>query len=343
MRLRPSGIFVIALLVATCVPSAHAQGGGETRTTVVVQGQTATRELKITLDNGDLGEGENGIVVLLSNGGAIEMLSFNANSLPFGAELGPMGAALLGSLGPNSPLSIVDPGVSYIHQLIKRHDVRSDLFLNSKQREQLDQLDAQEHQAAQLNGNVLVTSPNAGPAATVGSSGSNAAANVQQEITSRSMKLSEPAKQSPDEQDRKLAAILTPRQIQRLKELDLQYRGALALGVKPVAEKATLKADQEPVAADLLKAYHEVVKKALGIEQTTHRSTEADGSVSVSINSSSTLSSPDEMRSRLERAHDEIENARRKLADKLLKGLADSQRAEWKAMTGVRFQFLSLE
>jgi hypothetical protein len=145
-----------------------------------------------------------------------------------------------------------------------------------------------------------------------------------------------------DERDRKLAAILTPKQIKRLKELDLQYRGPLAMGVKPVDDKALLTETQAPAIADLLKEYRDSVRKSLGVEQKVTQSTGPDGSTSLNVNSS-VSASPDEMRARLEKAHDDIEQSRRRLGDKALKSVTDTQRSEWKNITGVRFQFQSLD
>jgi hypothetical protein len=144
------------------------------------------------------------------------------------------------------------------------------------------------------------------------------------------------------DRDKKLAEILTAKQIKRLNELDLQYRGPLAMGVKPVAEKAKVVDPQAPAVADLLKEYRDNVRKALGIEQKVTRTEGPNGSTSVNVNTNVSNGAPSEMRARLEKAHDEIENSRKTLGEKALKTVTEAQRSEWKKLVGNRFQFVTL-
>jgi len=326
--------FAAAALVcalASC-SLAHAQeGNGEVGGTVIIKGDGGTRTIHIDPSQLQGNAEGNSIVVVFSNGNG-DLISFAGSpaDLPFGGNLGPFGLAALMNAGGTGGLNIIDPGVSYIHQLIKRSDVRSDLFLATKQCEQLDQMESAESQAAQQRLNSI---PRAGA-----SGGTDPNITIQDRVK----KLHELAGGMADDRDKKLAAILTPKQIKRLKELDLQFRGPLAMGVKPVAEKAKLTDVQAPVVVDLLTKYHDTVRKALGIDQKISRSQDANGSTSISVSSSASIGSPDEMKAKLEKAHDEIEQSRRKLGDQALKSLTDTQISEWRSLTGVRFQFQTL-
>ena len=329
----PCASIIGAALVCGLVHAnpARAQDGTIiTQRHIVINGPNGTQELQIN------GTGANGDqVMVLSISGADGLFSFigNSNDLPFGGSLGPFGLVTMAAGSANLSLVPIDPGVSYIHQLIKRADVRSDLFLDSKQREQLEALDEAEKQAAQQRIIQLDGAIN-------GVQGDKAGA-AQGAIADRAKALHELAQGTADERDRKLAAILTPKQIKRLKELDLQYRGPLAMGVKPISSKALLTDAQAPAVADLLKEYRDSVRKKLGVEQNITRSTGPDGSNSVSVNSSISTS-PDEMKARMEKAYDEIEQSRRLLGDKALKAVTDTQRSQWKDLTGTRFQFQTL-
>src|SRR5262249_22694204 len=142
--------------------------------------------------------------------------------------MGPNGVPMIGG-----GMDIIDPGRTYIFQLIKRDDVRSQILLTARQREALDASDKTQQDAMQqqmklnlqhLGGDFQ------------GKSKEEMAAAMQE----RAKQIQEQMKGMSDDREKRLAAILTPKQMARLKELDLQWRGPLAMGVKPVAEQAKL-------------------------------------------------------------------------------------------------------
>jgi len=275
------------------------------------------------------------MVVKINGSNGVFSFIGSPTELPFNGTLGPLGFAAMASGGANGSLVPIDPGVSYTHQLIKRPDVRSDLFLDPKQRDLLEEMEASNNKAMEQK------IAQFGPRETQGSTTNKGADGGQNGVADRAKALHDMNLGSADERDKKLAAILTPKQIKRRKELDLQYRGPLAMGVKPVADKAQLTDKQAPAVADLLKEYRDSVRKALGVEHKETRTTGPDGSTSVNVNSSFS-GSPDEVKARLEKAHDEIERSRRNLGDKALKTITGAQRAEWQNLTGARFQFQTL-
>jgi hypothetical protein len=305
---------------------AHAQGASTERR-IIINGPDGTREINI--DGAGLDDQTVMVVGISGSDGTFSFIG-SPSDLPFGGTLGPLGLMAMASGGVSGRFVPIDPGVSYIHQLIKRADVRSDLFLDPKQRDQLEEMETADNKATEQRITQLDRSIK----------GAQGDASGQNGIADRAKTLHDTIQGSADERDKKLAAILTPKQIKRLKELDLQYRGPLAMGVKRVADKAQLTEKQAPAVADLLKEYRESVRKALGIEQNETRSTGPDGS-SVSVSSSISASS-DELKARLEKAHDDIEQARRALGEKALKSVTDTQRSEWKNLTGSKFQFQTL-
>ena len=315
-------------------PARAQNGSGTTERHVIIKGPDGTQEFRIS--GNDLGDQPLMVVQISGSNGVVSFIG-TPSDLPFGGTLGPLGFFAMANGGVNGSLVPVDPGVSYIHQLIKRPDVRSDLFLDSKQRDQLEDMEAAENQAAnhriaQLGG--AIKGSQGGAAARSGDGAQNS-------ISDRATKLHEMVQGSADERDKKLAEILTPKQIKRLKELDLQYRGPLAMVVKPVADKALLTDKEAPAVADLLKEYRDSVRKALGVEQKVTRTTSPDGSTSVNVNSSISAS-PDEIIARLDKAHEEIEQSRRLLSDKALRSVTEAQRSEWQGLNGVKFQFQTL-
>lgn len=143
---------------------------------------------------------------------------------------------------------------------------------------------------------------------------------------------------------KKMAAILTPAQWARLRELDLQWRGPLAMGVKDVAEQAKLTTEQRPVVADFLKQYHQEVSKRLGMnfkiaspEHLTKAGTPATRSQTPTPPPAPTT--PAEMQAHLERTAKELEKTRKSLGDKALTSLSSDQRTQWSALTGKPFVF----
>ena len=315
-----------AILVASAASAVRAQendppaGGG-----VIILRNGGDQKV-ISIDPRQLKDISGGIVmVAVSGNGEFSAITGSPADMPFGGMLGPFGMGG-GLAGIGKGLNIVDPGVSYIFQLIKRSDVRSELFLDPKQREKLEQMFNEESAAAQQRANALKDSLKSG-GASVGSA----------------QKATQFFGPNASDREKKLAEILTPKQLKRLKELDLQYRGPLAMGVKPVAEKAKLTETEAPAVADLLQKYHEAVRKALGFEQKVQRTENGNGNTSVSISTSVNITgSQQELEQKAQKAQEVIDAARKALGAQALKSIASDHALEWKGLAGPRFQFQSL-
>ncbi len=318
-------------------------GGGEKH--VIIKTGDGTKEIHINL-KGDPSQFGDAQVFALKVGADGNLFSFmgSPNEMPFGDALGPMGFAVMG--GANGTIPIIDPGYCYVYQLINRSDVRSDLFLDSKQKELIEAIDVNEQKAAQKRMQDLQDSIKAGGTITLPAKLEDREAKQidSDPVVRRAMIIHElmPGTKTPTKKDLQLAAILTDKQVKRLKELDLQFRGPLAMGIKPVADKTLLVTPEAPAVSDLLKQYREFVAKTLGVDRKETRTTNPDGSTSISINSNITNSSPDEMKSKLEKAHEEIENSRRTLGQKAIKTITHTEQDTWKTMIGARFDFQHL-
>ncbi|HLK61549.1 MAG TPA: hypothetical protein VKU00_33685 [Chthonomonadaceae bacterium] len=247
----------------------------------------------------------------------------------FSALVGPNGVILDAPGGPATPVGpeYIDPGRSYIHQLLKRNDVRSELLISAQQREALDSTNTQQQQAARLNIPALAIdlkdkSPD----------------ELREQLAESTKKIQEYMKTLAAESDKKLASILTPKQMTRLQELDLQWRGPLAMGVKPVADQVKLTNEQAPKAAQLLGEYlQEVSRQMRSGVHIANLSSVPGAPASETVGG--VPSTPAERQARMEVAQKEIEKARKALGERALKGITDEQHAQWSTLTGKPFTF----
>src|SRR5580698_996331 len=127
MRISKNTAIAVALICGLAhVNPARAQDGSTTERHIIIQGANGTQELRI---NGNDLDGQQVMVVAINGANGIFSFIGAPSDLPFGGTLGPLGFFAMASGGVNGNLVPIDPGVSYIHQLIKRPDVGSDLFL----------------------------------------------------------------------------------------------------------------------------------------------------------------------------------------------------------------------
>src|SRR5579871_3621117 len=274
--------------------------------------------------------GEGNLVVRIGPDG--QVFTFGGSPDGLSAFMGPNGMAFLG--GPGGPgalniMNIIDPGRSYIHQLIKRNDVRSELLISAKQREALDSTDTQQQQAAQQQQQAVqsIQPP-------LGDLKDKSPDEIRAFIEEHAKQMREHMQSLADARDKRLASILTPKQMARLQELDLQWRGPLAMGVKPVADQVKLTNEEAPKASDLLKQYRQEVNRQLSFGVKTVAFGQKPGAnAPASGEIQSPPATPAERQAKLEAAQKEIEKARKALGEKALKGITDEQRAQWSTLT----------
>jgi hypothetical protein len=311
----------------------RAQEDPQVRRHVIIRTPDGTKEFD--LDPSQLpppGEGDQVMIQMMGPDGQVMTFAGSPTSLgllkgPDGRLLAYPGAGMMGGL------EIVDPGRSYIHQLIKRDDVRSQLLITAKQREALDGIEKSQQTAMeqQMRQGLQVLG---------GDKQGKSKEELRDIVQAHLKQVHEQMQSLADERDKRLAAILTPKQMARLKELDLQWRGPLAMGVKPVADQAKLTNEQFPKVVDLLKEYRQEVSRQLSFGLRTAAFTQKPGpGASYSPGAPTPPSTQAEMQVRMEKAKREIEKARKSLGEKALHGLADVQRTQWSSLSGKPFQF----
>ena len=168
-----------------------------------------------------------------------------AQNLLSGINIGPLMMSFGGAGGV-----MIDFTRSNERILIERSDVRSELFIDSKQRDELSDLDQAGNQ--QLQKTMLaavikntVNNPDFKALAQLGNGKQPNPAAVQDVLNTSFQAMQDGLQSVQTTMDASEEALLHPDQITRLHELDLQWRGLLALSDKKVADELKLTADQK--------------------------------------------------------------------------------------------------
>lgn len=177
---------------------------------------------------------------------------------PMGAQMGEM----LNKM--RQTRAFVDPGVSNTSNLLTRSDVRNELVLNGRQTEAIAALSSG-YPAAMMQG-VMTTVISS--MQKMQQDGVNMDFRTmtpddrQQMFTQMRDKATESMFAVQADQDKKAEASLTPAQLKRLHELDLQWRGPLALTEEKLADKVNLTSEQRAKFTALLKELRDARMKA---------------------------------------------------------------------------------
>lgn len=138
--------------------------------------------------------------------------------------------------------------------------------------------------------------------------------------------------------------LLRPNQVRRLHELDLQWRGPLALTDPKVADKLDLTPEQRTKVSEALEDYYAARQKVMlkfnGSVQKS--SSPGDNAPNAKPTPPSALNEQD-MRARMADAQKDIEQARKAAGEKALAVLTSDQRERWKTLLGQPFTFRELE
>lgn len=231
----------------------------QTKGRIIIRDGNGERVIELGPDQlGPVGPGGIAVIAGVGPDGKVTTFATGAGGLVLGDDLNGSRFVLGGAngMGMRLGMQIIDPGRSYIHELIQRDDVRAQLYLTAAQKEALDaaqkgQMQAIQQQAAQTFSNIKIDLNGKSPE------------EIQQFVTERAQKMQEQIQNLASNRDKQLAAILKPDQMARLKQLDLQWRGPLAMGVKEVAEQEKLTPEQMAPITDLLKEYRQEIAKRL--------------------------------------------------------------------------------
>jgi hypothetical protein len=271
---------------------------------------------------------------------------------PMGAQMGEMMTKMRQSR------AFADPGVSSTSNLLTRSDVRNELMLNGRQSEALADLQS-------------------GFPAAIGQQMRDAFQKMRDELGGAS-----PQNMSPEErqqfgeqmrttmqeaqfavqadQDKKAEALLTPAQLKRLHELDLQWRGPLAVADAKTNEKLNLTPEQQTKFTDMLKEFRAKQQEARGgmwgggrgrpgaaqpgqagqNGQTGANQDNANGQPPAGgPGGRRGFPTPEEMQTQMETSSKAILKLRKTTDEKALAVLTPEQQQQWKAMQGRVFTF----
>lgn len=142
-----------------------------------------------------------------------------------------------------------------------------------------------------------------------------------------------------NEMDRRMAAILRPNQMRRLRELDLQWRSALALVDPKVAEKMEVTPDQkakiDPIFQEFRNAQYAAFRPifaAMGRRSPLR-------SESGPPPEQEKPATPEQLKQQVVAAQKEVAKAQKAADEKVLALLTPEQKERWKSMLGTRFTF----
>jgi hypothetical protein len=258
---------------------------------------------------------------------------------PGAVRTGPGGFA--GMRAPN----IVDPSRSAINILIKRDDVRSQILLTAKQREALDGADPQQPQIQQEMTQKIQ--------ALISELRNVSPAERQAKMQEMQGQIQQIAQEYQSRQDKKVEEILKPEQLARLHELDLQWRGPLALSDQKVAEPYNLTPDQKTKINAALKEYQDVQRTAItsimaGFRRGNQGAPGGNGGAVGNGGAPAagnqpptgfTRPTPEEMQRRMAEVEKTSEKALKAGSDKVLALLTPEQKQQWVKALGKLFTF----
>lgn len=245
--------------------------------------------------------------------------------------------SFMGGMFSNATGSM-DPSHSSVIEIIKRDDVRSELFVDGPQREKMMDMDKQQQQ--QMMQTIQDMQPKIQEFVT-GLQGLS-----QEERQSKSQEffgtVQTTLQQSQTDQEKKLETILRPGQMKRLHELDLRWRGPLAVSDDKVAEPYNFTTDQKAKIAEILKEFRETQRKSMtGMQALRPATAGAAGNAQTAPNQGTPPGRPtqEDMQKRMEEMMKETDKARKIGGDKVLALLTPEQAAKWQASIGKPFKF----
>lgn len=228
----------------------------------------------------------------------------------------------------------IDPTHSSAMQILQRNDVRNEIGLDLKQQNALDDLRTKSQQEFQATMRTSVQES------------IKALQNVPQDqqqtqIQDRMDQFATTLQTFQGDLDKRTEAILRPKQVKRLRELDRRWRGPMALSDPKVAEALKLTAEQTGKVSPLLKDFMDLQQKAL-----TQAMVPA---LNPNDNGQDPPPTPQErMQQMQKKIYDathtrEMEKTKKAIETKLLDLLTAAQKDQWTTMQGARFVFRKTE
>lgn len=276
---------------------------------------------------------------------ALALLAFSAPS--FAQERGSFAFSLSGNGGPGimlgAPMNLrgpakfgsIDPAYRNTAGLLLRNDVRSELVLSSKQREEVEALEKGERASAPKPLKFEFKSED----------GPSSPEDIREKVE-RQMR--EVVSSTMDDRNKKAEAALRAEQLRRLHQLDLQWRGPLALVDSKLAEELELSLEQRQKVQELYHEYRATQGKIMSeamkeFTETQESNDSQDGSerrsVAVRIRIPNEKEMTPKQKALFEKRDKDIEQARKAQGEKALAVLNDAQKQKWQSLQGRKFTF----
>jgi hypothetical protein len=229
---------------------------------------------------------------------------------------------------------ITDPTHSSAMQLLQRNDVRNEIFLDLKQQNAMDELRTKSQQDLQKT---MMTSIQESMKAL-----KDVPQDQQQgQIQERMDQFANTMQTFQGDLDKQTNAILRPKQVTRLHELDLRWRGPLALSDPKVAEALKLTLDQTRQVGMTVKEFMDGQQKALMLAMSPSAKPDA--------NAQDAPANPQDRMQQMQKKiytalHSrEMEKTKTDTEAKMLELLTAAQKEQWTTMLGAKFMFRKTE
>ena len=264
-----------------------------------------------------------------------------------------------------------DPAKTVTPMLVKRADVRGEIGLDPKQREALEAAKKKdsENSANKLNNNeffLAIQQRLADIAKLPPAEQDKARTEAVEGLKEQGQKLAESMRGDQEKTANVYDKVLRPEQLERLRQLDWQWRGPLALSDPKMNDIFQLSMEQQEVIGRLVQEFREqqreIMGKALGEDAKTPATpnenvssdetivigdgsgekTENSGTIPLKDGGKGRVLAPKnetEIRNRHDAAKREVDILRKKYGDMTLKLLSPEQRQYWFQSLGRQFTF----
>jgi hypothetical protein len=254
---------------------------------------------------------------------------------------GPGGMQIRDGQGRLRNVEFIDPARSYVRPLTKRNDVRSEILMSARQREQLETLE----KTSQTEMQKKLDSHFGKGEERIQLQDGGSREEMLNRVKERVRQSRELIQKLQADRDKQLEEVLSPKQTRRLKELDVQWRGPLSLSVEAVAEAVGVETEQRQKIEALLQEYRQEIAKQMNFGNSVRvisnaRAGEPAKTVEKPNEKAQAMpKTPEEWQAHWDKAYREVEKARKALGKKALDLLTPEQKQRWAELQGATFAF----
>ena len=228
---------------------------------------------------------------------------------------------------------VINPARNYVTYLVNRDDVQANILLSSSQRQALNSMQniARTALFEKLTQNTNSLSQ------LVQEQSNDSNANLDSQMKELVLERDSIEANNDRYLISKLKSTLTTKQLARLDQLDLIWRGPVAITDQSVASRVGVSPEKKQKIDALYSGYKRKVARSLGIDQ---NAASARKRTAVARSSQATTSkTPQDWNIWADRTERDIENYRKRIGNSAYQLLSAEQQARWKALTGRQFVF----